>query len=125
AEKILQLAIQGTAAFRKDYQRHASLQGLHSAIEAGQSRAQAGAVHWDLAGALQIPSNEWDFEEVVPRQNAKLEGQLVQDDWRIHVGQVIRHIHRRLAGLEIFRPDHAHWGERDAQNHAAPRFRDG
>ena len=108
----------------KTTEGEAGVEGSGSAEQAGDGGAGAAGVDGDLAGAVEIPADEWDQLPVEPclGEDAELEGKAGEEGWRVHVTEVVGGVYGGLAGVAGFSmPRTVDAGEGEAQAWCGPR----
>ncbi len=88
-EEGLDVALGGASAVGKEEQRHTRLQRGHAEVQAGDGGTDIRGVDRYLAGAVEMPADEWNLPEIVARQNAELKGKSAEEHRRIHVAEVV------------------------------------
>jgi len=122
-EECLQIAVGSAPAFRKDKDVEAVAQGADSGGEAGQGGSRVLGVDGNLAGAVEVPADEWEAPELFLGQDAELEGQAGEDDRCVHVGGVVGGEDGGFGG-DVFEADDLKAGAGEEYGRAGPNAGD-
>ncbi len=95
----LEAAVGSALAFGEEDERGSGLEDGHSAKEAGDGGTGAARIDGDLAGTLEVPAYEGDFPEALLGKDAELEGELGEEDWGVHVAEVVGGVYGYFGGL--------------------------
>ena len=83
------MAVRTASTFGKDDQGHTGFDGLRGGRERAHGVAGVGAVDGDLAGALEMPADERQTEELDLGEDPELEGQADIKHWDVQGRGVI------------------------------------
>jgi hypothetical protein len=116
--------VASASAFREDDEGQACLEGLDSAVEAGDRVARAGLVDRDLAGVIEVPADERDLPKALLSEDAELEWQPREEYRSVVVAEVVGGVYGGLVDVELFFADERDRGEREDQQRARPEVGD-
>ncbi len=115
-EKCLHSAGWGAGAFRKNEEGHASAESADGCAEARKRRMRVDGINGELAGTVEMPTDEWDGPQLLFGEDAELERKRGEDDRCVHVGRVVGGVDGDGVLVEVFRATHGETraGEEDA-----------
>jgi hypothetical protein len=121
----LELTGRGSASFRKEDEREALFESRDAAVEAGNERA--GAVHVDrnLAGVIEVPTDEGYLPEALLREDAELEREASEEDRGVHVTEVVGGVDGGFVDVELVGSNDFDRREANEQEGSGPLAGDG
>jgi hypothetical protein len=121
----LELTGRGAASFRKEDEGEALFESCDAAVEARNERT--GAVHVDrnLAGVIEVPTDEGDLPEALLREDAELEREPGEEDRSVHVTEVVGSVDGGFMNMELVGSDDFDGRETNEQEGSSPEAGDG
>ena len=99
------MAVGGAAAFGEDDERQAGLQRFDAAEQAGDGGAGAGLSRWGPGRSGGGTSRRRGSSRGALGEDAELEGQLGEEDGRVHVAEVVGGVDGDVVEAELFGAD--------------------
>jgi hypothetical protein len=112
--------ISGASAFRKDNERQAVFEGGDATVETGHGVAGARLIDWDLAGTVEIPTDEGSLPEGLLGEDAELEWEFGEEDRGVVVAEVVGGVDSYLVLVELLFINEPDGGETDEEETSSP-----
>ena len=82
-------------------------------------------VDGNLAGVIEVPTDEGHLPEALLREDAELEREAGEEDWSVHVAEVVGGVNRRFVDVELVGSDDFDRGEANQEQRSGPETGDG